>query len=258
MRKKIFCALFVLTIILNLVGCTSNNGPTETTEISNVNNIFISKNQVELGVGESEQLIATVSPGNAQTILQWSSSNSDVVQVDQKGTLVGKKPGTAVITVQAENGVLAVCTVTVKIQMGAVTGVVTYNENGKHPDIGADVILISTNVKSLPSAARIGWEGVIWPDGVYYTEVSADGTYTFNDVPVGTYYIVIQSENGFEWYAQKSEEEAIYVWGDIYDLFDEDGKRYVRLTAEMYPTFIKTITVEANETIACPYTSYSS
>lgn len=254
--KKLLCVLLSIMMLIPLYSCGNQAKETlSEEEQSEVNNIFISKSELELGVGASEQLIATVSPGNAHAVLQWSSSNVNVVQVDQNGNIVAKNPGTSVVKVQAENGVLAVCTVTVKIQTGKVTGVVTYYAGGSRADVGADVILISKKVKSLPDGSRIGWENVTWPEGVYYTRVAADGTYTLDNVSVGEYYIVIQSSQTFGIYDGKNTEEAIKVWGDIYNLFDDDGKMYAYITTKMYPTSVKTITVKANETVTCSYNS---
>ena len=139
--KKIIC--FVMTIILlcPLVSCNNDVEPTADTTNSTmentspqytyqetsaqVNNIFLSKSELTLSIGEKETLIATISPGNITAKLTWSSSNTNVADVDTKGQVIAKSEGSTVIKVQASNGVLAVCNVIVKVKTGSVTGEVT-------------------------------------------------------------------------------------------------------------------------------------
>ena len=63
------------------------------------------------------QLKATVKPSNAtNTAVKWTSSNSKVAKVDQKGKVTALKPGTVTITCTAKDGsgIKATCKVTVK------------------------------------------------------------------------------------------------------------------------------------------------
>ena len=66
-----------------------------------------------LTVGESSRLYASVSPSNAQYTLTWSSGNSSIAKVDQKGTVTGVSEGSTTITVKTNNGKSADCEVTV-------------------------------------------------------------------------------------------------------------------------------------------------
>lgn len=81
-----------------------------------VSSITLNKNSTTLEIGNSEQLTATVLPENATVkLVEWSSSNSNVVEVDSNGIIVAKAAGTAAITCSAldESGVTATCSVTV-------------------------------------------------------------------------------------------------------------------------------------------------
>ncbi|MBQ9820775.1 MAG: Ig-like domain-containing protein [Muribaculaceae bacterium] len=81
-----------------------------------VSNIYLNKSSITLCVGDSETIIATVSPENASnSTLSWISSNPDVVTVTNSGIIKGVKPGNAIITVKATDGsnVMASCEVTV-------------------------------------------------------------------------------------------------------------------------------------------------
>ena len=76
--------------------------------------ISLNKTEMTLGVGQMYTLQTTMTPSNAATYQQWTSSNKTVAVVNDKGRVTGKKVGTAVITVKTTNGHTATCTVTVK------------------------------------------------------------------------------------------------------------------------------------------------
>lgn len=68
---------------------------------------------VTINVGETAALEVGHEEGTLLKGLVWSSSDKDVVTVDENGNVTGVKPGTAVITVSNAAGVRAECTVTV-------------------------------------------------------------------------------------------------------------------------------------------------
>ena len=79
-------------------------------------------------VGSNEQLIATVSPGDATNkALSWTPSDATIASVSSDGTVTGVAAGVATIAVTAAdttNGTkTATCTVTVGGTAVAVTGV---------------------------------------------------------------------------------------------------------------------------------------
>lgn len=76
--------------------------------------LILDKQNIELSIGESSSLIATVIPNDATySDLTWSSSNSSVASVEN-GTIIAKKSGTATITVENKEGISQQCTVFVK------------------------------------------------------------------------------------------------------------------------------------------------
>ena len=90
---------------------------TETTTVTQVvvmpTDIILSETNIELEVGESNTVSATVTPSNAANKnVSWSSSNSGVATVEN-GVITAKKAGTATITAKTENGITAVCQVKV-------------------------------------------------------------------------------------------------------------------------------------------------
>ncbi|MBR2700289.1 MAG: Ig domain-containing protein [Clostridia bacterium] len=58
---------------------------------------------VEMKVGETLKLNATLSPESAQTALKWKSTKKKVAAVSQDGTVTAKKPGTATVGVVTSN-----------------------------------------------------------------------------------------------------------------------------------------------------------
>ncbi len=68
---------------------------------------------VQLKVGKTLQLKATLTPKTAVTTLTWSSNNTAVATVDSKGKVTAKKTGKATITVKTSNGKSAKVTVKV-------------------------------------------------------------------------------------------------------------------------------------------------
>ena len=224
----------------------------ETEKKPEVNNIFLSKSELSLGIGETVNLIATVSPGNVETTLTWSSSDDFVVEVNDQGKVTAKSEGDAVIKVEAPNGVLAVCNVTVKIKTGKVTGTVTYKYNnyvGNKADTGALVILVSKSVTSLPDSLGLGLISGL-PEGCYGKKVDGSGNYTFDNVPTGEYYLIIVSKNTNE---NMDRVTGYGSWGGAYSLFSDEGKENALLHAKLHKTRTTSITVLDGQTTTYSY-----
>ena len=86
----------------------------EATGGTEVTSVTLNKETLNLEVGKTGKLSATVLPDSAaDKSITWSSSNTDVASVSSSGTVTAKKAGTAVITATAVNGKNASCTVTV-------------------------------------------------------------------------------------------------------------------------------------------------
>lgn len=74
--------------------------------------IKLNKNTLELTVGESQTLVATVEPADTTDTVTWDTGRSDVATVDSNGKVTAVGPGTAVIGARAGEK-SAFCTVTV-------------------------------------------------------------------------------------------------------------------------------------------------
>ena len=117
--KKIFYLMFAATIGTAMVACDDDNDSVE------VSGISLDKETVDLTVGDTLQLTATVTPENADNkTVVWTSDNTDVVTVDvEKGVVTAVAAGEAVVTAATANGKTATCKVTVKPATVEVSGI---------------------------------------------------------------------------------------------------------------------------------------
>jgi len=106
--------------------------------------ITLNKSELSLEIGNSETLIATVTPSNVTNgSVTWSSSNTSVVSVNSSGIVAANAAGSAVITASTTDGtnLSAVCSVTVN--PAKITGDVNNDGEVNIADINTviDVIL---------------------------------------------------------------------------------------------------------------------
>ena len=96
--------------------------------------ISLSETNIEMTVGDTKQLNATVYPSNAtDKSVTWSSNNTSVASVNNGlVTAVGK--GTATITVNTSNGKTASCSVTVNPKKRETTNLVASGDCGNNGD----------------------------------------------------------------------------------------------------------------------------
>lgn len=110
--KTLLPTAVVTTLMLLLaIGCkpkveTPDNPATETT-------LSLNKSAVELTVGKSVTLTATLTPADAKEPITWTSSDPATASV-AGGQVKGLKAGAATITASIKSGASAKCTITVK------------------------------------------------------------------------------------------------------------------------------------------------
>ena len=90
---------------------TTSNGKTATCTVTvtddtiPVESITLSPEKVEVGVGGSKQVVATISPANATNReLIWTSSDTSIATVDSNGIVTGVKVGNVTITAKTTDG----------------------------------------------------------------------------------------------------------------------------------------------------------
>ena len=102
------------TASLSALGPVALINVKEATGGTEVTSVTLNRATLNLEVGKTGKLSATVLPASAtDKSITWSSSKTDVASVSSNGTVNAKKAGTAVITATATNGKSASCTVTV-------------------------------------------------------------------------------------------------------------------------------------------------
>lgn len=102
-----------------------------TVSVIHVSGISLNKTSLNMTIGGTQQLSATIAPSNAENkAVTWSSNNESVAQVSSNGKITAKSKGTAIITVKsADGGYSATCEVTVsepKLTVTASIGVGYY------------------------------------------------------------------------------------------------------------------------------------
>lgn len=108
MKKSIRQLFWCLLIVL---ACTVSAA---TVQAAVPSKVTLNKKTVNMLVGETTTLKATISPSSAKDDkLTWKSSNKNVAAVTSAGKITAKKAGTATITVTTSNGKKATCKVTV-------------------------------------------------------------------------------------------------------------------------------------------------
>lgn len=120
--NRLFYVIFLMSFLLTSMSCSEDNSDgyhtsseDQTQKTVLVSNISVTKS-VEMYVGETKTLSATVTPSNAtKKDVTWSSSNTSVASVSSSGVVTANAAGNATITVKANDGsnVTASCTVTV-------------------------------------------------------------------------------------------------------------------------------------------------
>lgn len=90
-----------------------STGTKATAENDSIEAISLSKTSLSLLIGETETLIATITPDDAtEKDVSWETSNAAVVTVSD-GKIVAVSDGEATVTVKSKDGKQATCTVTV-------------------------------------------------------------------------------------------------------------------------------------------------
>ena len=110
--KTVFLA-FSAVLTCCLAGCETPDQPdNQDPKPVAVESVSLSSQSLELKVGESATLTATIKPSNAQATVNWSTSNAAVATVSS-GKVTAVAEGTTTISASAD-GKSATCQVTVK------------------------------------------------------------------------------------------------------------------------------------------------
>ena len=138
-----------------------------------VTGVSLNKTTLNLKVGGTETLTATVEPDDATNkSVTWSTSDDTVATVDQTGKVTGVAEGTVTITVtsDADSSKSATCTVTVSVSNDARFELVSSLEDG------GEYLIVSANSGSAYALKNPGGnaEGVSIADANYKTAVTIE------------------------------------------------------------------------------------
>jgi uncharacterized protein YjdB len=115
-----------------------------------VNEISLNKTSLSLNIGQTEDLIATVKPDNADNkSLTWSSSDESIATVDENGKVTAIKEGSATITAKTADGsnLTATCAVNVTTNNESVTVESEKDKLALNSEFTTDIVL--HNVKDI-------------------------------------------------------------------------------------------------------------
>ena len=155
-----------------------------------VTDVMLNHSTLELVVGASETLTATVLPANATNrSITWASSNNAVATVDDNGRITAHTAGTATITVTTKDGGrTATCVVTVPAPI-PVTGV-TINPNTLNLAMGTSETLTATIIPANAANRAVTWAS----NNTAVATVNTNGKVTA--VSAGTATITVTTEDG--------------------------------------------------------------
>ncbi len=121
-----------------------------------VSSITLDKTSVNMGIGDSQDLTATVLPNNATNkAVSWTSSNPAAVTVSNSGLVKGIAAGTATITATTEDGGLtATCNVEVVI---VPVSSITLDKTSVNMGIGGSQDLTATVLPANATNKAVSW-----------------------------------------------------------------------------------------------------
>ncbi|MGI6116916.1 MAG: Ig-like domain-containing protein [Bilifractor sp.] len=195
----------------------STGRKTFTTESIPVSGISVSPTSLNLKVGATSTLTATVSPSNASNkAVTWISSNYNVAAVNSSGKVTARATGSATITARTvSGGKQAFCTVIVSeaSSVKAISMHRLYNPNsGEH--------FYTANVTERNHLVNCGWryEGIGWkapekssvPVYRLYNKVGGEHHYTTNLNERVSLIRAGWTDEGIGWYSDPAQHTPLY------------------------------------------------
>ena len=170
---------------------TQDNGKVVEDGIVHVTGVTLNKTSLELNIGDTETLTATVAPDTAtDKTVTWSSSNTAIASVDTNGKVTAVEEGTTTISVTTKDGnKTATSKVTVKTPIIAVTGV-TLNKTSLELNIGDTETLTATIAPDTATDKTVNWSS----SNTAIATVDANGKVTA--VAEGSATITVKTKDG--------------------------------------------------------------
>ena len=217
MKSTLKSIIIIIGILPVIFSCKKENSQSRIGTVA-VTDVTLDKTTLNIAVGGTETLTATLSPDNATNkSVTWESSNSALATVDANGKIAAIKAGDATITVITKDGhKTASCAVTVTQSQSniPVTGVFLSNSavlNIEEPYISETLLAIvspanATNkaitwASSAPDIVTVDEDGKIFPKKMGTAVVTATtvdrnkkasctvDVYAWGSLSVGTGYL---------------------------------------------------------------------
>lgn len=146
--------------------------------------ITLTPTNIDINVGQSSKITATVVPENAEGTINWSSSDNTIVTVDAEGNIRGIQEGQAVITATI-NGISKTCTVNVNEVVLNNELSIVFNKNtswNQGENYGAEYDINITNNSDTEIQS---WQfDITIPEGATITNFSSEATKNGNIVTI--------------------------------------------------------------------------
>ena len=126
---------------------------------------------VELFEGTNKKVIVNVTPSDGYNVFDWKSDNEEVATVADDGTITGKKPGTANISVSSQDGSQLTATAVVTVKEVIPIDKITLSEPGYDMMIG-DKTLINWSTNN-DRVATVDADGLVTAVGAGEAEIIA-------------------------------------------------------------------------------------
>lgn len=198
--------------------------------------ITLNKSELSLEVGNSEILVATVTPSNVTNgNVTWSSSNTSVVSVNSSGIVTANAAGSAVITASTTDGtnLSAVCNVTVN--PAEITGDVNNDGEVNITDINSVIDAILGGHSDHISACDVNSDGEInIADINTIIDIILDrnSTTLVKTVQVGTSNIQQETEPITNWHMVSFQgHEMLIRKNELGDMKKETGLQHSHMSA---------------------------
>ena len=174
---------------------TSSNGRTAkcivtvTKETVNVNKIVLNPTEMNLKVGNIEQISASIEPENAtERDIVWSTSDKTIATVDENGVIKALKSGTITITAKTKDGKVK-ATVSVNVESIEVKSI-TLNPTEMSVKVGT-----SSQITAIVEPENAMDKELIWETSDA-SVVTVDSTGKVTGVKTGTAVVTAKTKDG--------------------------------------------------------------
>ncbi len=156
-----------------------------------VKGVSLNKTSLAMEVGDTYQLVATITPSNAANRnVTWTSSNSSIASVSSTGVVTAKAIGSTYITVTTQDGgYTATCLVTVTAKTVRVTGV-TLNKTVHSMYVDDILQLVATILPTNATNQAVTWSS----SNTTIATVDQNGLVTGKGA--GVTYITVRTQDG--------------------------------------------------------------